>query len=193
MASAMLVQSFGQSILERHKDAEAKSDRLLSIIAKPPLTDEELNDKIEFQYCPNFEASDNNGLKHELLDYQGQIVILHFWKVHSRNALIDIDFLSAIQSAYQGQLKVLTFSNYDNSEIVPFFNRKGFQTDLTIVPNGFQLPNQLLEEYGICSPQCTIILDADGRFRRIIQAGSSSGTKDYHDKIMMALESSFGA
>lgn len=190
--STAVMHLFGQSLLNDVNKAESKSNRIFSLLGEPPMSDEELNDKIDFQYCPNFHATDLKGGTHELMDFQGQVVILHFWKTYSKNGLMDMDFLSALQATNKDQIKVIAFSNYDHGEISPYFERKGYQTDLTIIPNGFQLPNRLIEEYGLCSPECTIILDADGRFRRIIQARGHSGTTLYHNKILQALESAFG-
>lgn len=156
---SLFAQAEIQELMERHEKAIASFEGF------PPIP---------------FQAPDTEGKQHQLEDYKGQILILHFWQLYCQPCLTQIPSLHKILDTYDDQsVAVLSFVDDYGKDLQDYLDENPMQ--YPVVPNAREFG---LEAYGgMLGYPRVFIIDQYGVIRKLIRGGSSDDDLDLYEQI----------
>jgi peroxiredoxin len=133
---------------------------------------------------PPFTASDINGKPHRLSDYEGEVLVLHFWATWCPYCRSEIPELKELQSqwASKGVRVLAVSSDADEAKLRAFVSQQGLT--YPVIADAAREAS-LSEQYAVQGIPVTYIIGRDGRiFTRL------SGAGEILDAVQKALQSS---
>ena len=130
------------------------------------------------QRLPGFSARDLNGAQHSLKQYEGKILVLHFWATWCPFCRGEIAKLREVHEEFKAQgVRVLTVSV---DEDLTYLRRFVAERDLPYaVIADIQAASSFAPRYGIRSVPTTILITRDGVIAaRLIGTSDIVGTVD---------------
>jgi peroxiredoxin len=109
--------------------------------------------------APEFSVAGNNGVKHSLADYQGQVVLIDFWETSSQQSRTSLLETQKLFADYGSKgLAVLTISTEPNQTVRPFLKANGFT-----FPTYADTDSLISKAYNISRFPTVIVIDKSGK------------------------------
>ena len=133
---------------------------------------------------PSFSASDLNGQTQSLKEYEGKVLVLHFWASWCPYCRGEISKLRELQERWTSRgVRVLAVSTDQDPEVLKqFVTQQGLPYPIIV---DAQTESSVADQYGISGIPVTYVIARDGRiFARL------SGTSDIVGTVQHALGTS---
>ncbi len=116
------------------------------------------------QVPPALNAVDTQGKKHQLEDYQGKLIVLHFWATWCPYCRKEMPKLKQVQAQFADEVKVLAVSvDEDESRLKQFLEKESLPyTVLVDAKTDFELARN----YGISGIPVTYIINREGKIAK---------------------------
>jgi peroxiredoxin len=146
----------------------------LDIVNNPKLLNDIFNEQ-DRVVAPNFILNDVNGNPVALSDFQGKVVILHFWTTWCSWCVKEMPSLEKLYNDFKDREFVILGINIgENKEVI----EKHFQSGKMSYPVLMDVNASVTRRYGVDRHPAHFVIDAEGK----VVGGQILGAKDW-DKL----------
>ncbi len=116
--------------------------------------------------APEFRLTDIYGDKINLSDFQGKIVVLHFWAIWCGSCKLDLQYFQKAHQRYASQDVVVLGLAYASG---PRQTVRRFARSLGVKFPVLMADDEVLEVYNVATFPTNIIIDRQGKLRIVVQ------------------------